>query len=609
MIPSLIWRIRLIGTLVAGVLVALMLLLLGSSIEMRNGYGWLSHSQSVIQTIDETILQLGEAESGQRGYLLTQRAEYAENVSDRLADVNASIARLDRLTADNPAQHRRAKTLKRALDDRIAAMREPLELANAGRFGDAREIVAGGKGRILMAIVENQASTLLESERDLLAQREAKAAQRLAWNKQLVMFGGPVILGMIIFMVIMITNGVRRPLEEISASMARIGTDGQASKVSTAMGSSEFGHLARGYNDMVGRLDVANESRRDSEAKLHTANSDLLQSSAVLKNRSEVIELLSGMAHRMQACRTDDELSDVVATFVPRVLPNMPGSLYAHNNSRNLLMQIARWGDAKADDPGFAPESCWALRRGQSHFVSAPGKDVICSHMEPGEVGYHCEPLLAGGEVVGMLHFESLVDEEDSFCLTALSENIASALVNHRLQRGLREQTIRDPLTGLFNRRYMNEAMGLEIARAAREKRPLSLVMCDVDHFKRFNDEFGHDAGDTVLKMVAAEMQQHVRDGDVVCRYGGEEFAIIAPGATTAALAKRIEHIRMAISKLNIRHEGQSLGAVSMSFGIAAWEGGLTRDATALVQVADAALYRAKREGRNRAVIADKQVA
>jgi diguanylate cyclase (GGDEF)-like protein len=241
--------------------------------------------------------------------------------------------------------------------------------------------------------------------------------------------------------------------------------------------------------------------------------------------------------------------------------------------------------------------------------VEEPGSDIVCGHVADLEARYHCEPLLAGGEVIGTLYLLDKVEAESRFRLSIMAENIASALVNQRLQRGLREQTIRDPLTALFNRRYMEETLALEIARASRSGAPLSVIMCDVDHFKRFNDEFGHDAGDAVLQAVAAEMQRLFRDGDVVCRYGGEEFTIIVPGCSVEILTERVERVRQAITELNVQRAGVTLGATSMSFGIARWDESMARDGSTLVQAADAALYRAKREGRNRAVFDYREAA
>ena len=294
---------------------------------------------------------------------------------------------------------------------------------------------------------------------------------------------------------------------------------------------------------------------------------------------------------------------------MPRVLPGFPGALFVHNNSRNLLVPLTTWGGVEVPVDGFAPDRCWALRRGQSHFVTAPDCDVVCGHVADEEAIYHCAPLLASGEVIGVLYLQGRIAGDGRFQLTVLAENIASALVNHRLQRDLREQTIRDPLTGLFNRRYMEETLATEIARTARSGAPLSLVMCDVDHFKRFNDEFGHDAGDTVLQSVAAEMRGLFRDGDVVCRFGGEEFTIIAPGTMAAALVSRVERVRHAVADLKVHQSGRRLGSISMSFGIATWTPDMSRDSAALIHAADAALYQAKREGRNRTVVDMSQAA
>jgi diguanylate cyclase (GGDEF)-like protein len=127
--------------------------------------------------------------------------------------------------------------------------------------------------------------------------------------------------------------------------------------------------------------------------------------------------------------------------------------------------------------------------------------------------------------------------------------------------------------------------------------------MCDVDHFKRFNDEFGHDAGYQVLQTVAAELRRRFRDGDVVCRFGGEEFVIIAPATDATVLQARVEEVREAISLVTVRQGGRTLGSVTMSFGVATWSDGMDREGAMLVKTADAALYAAKRNGRNRVVV------
>ena len=597
------------GVIVAGALACLVALLLTAAIETRGSFAWVMHSQRVIVGLDETMAELREAESGQRGFLMTRDRRFADSVDDRIADTQRRLVELEKLTADNPLQQDRIIALHGAIDRRVRSLRGPLTLGRAGRFDEATRIVAGGHGRELMAEVSTRVATLLQAERDLLAQRGRDADERLAWNKRVVLVGGPAIAALLALLVGTVALGIRRPLGMILTAMEALGQGRTDVHLAPHTGSREFDRLASGYNLMLDRLDQALGAQRSTDEQLHTANVDLLEQRSALEARGEVIELLGNMAHRLQAARTDDELAQIMDCFVPQVLPGVPGALYAHNNSRNLLVRLASWGTASPLPHSFGPEECWGLRLGQGHVVLADGREIACRHAIGFEGAYRCEPLLAGGEVIGMLFLEGTIGTEEAFRLAALSENISSALVNHRLQRDLKEQTVRDAMTGLYNRRYLEEALTLEIARSARGGTPLSFVMCDVDHFKRFNDEFGHDAGDAVLQLVAAEMRNHFRDGDVACRFGGEEFAIIAPGATPEVLLPRVERLRLAIGELRARHGAQALGAISMSFGITEWSKDMGRDNAPLIASADAALYDAKRAGRNRAMLAERLAA
>lgn len=207
---------------------------------------------------------------------------------------------------------------------------------------------------------------------------------------------------------------------------------------------------------------------------------------------------------------------------------------------------------------------------------------------------------MAGGQILGLLYVQGAIDSEDRFRLVLVAENVALAVVNENLRKRLREQSIRDPLTGLFNRRYLEEALMLESARSSRSDTPLSVIMADVDHFKSFNDTRGHPAGDALLKALGGLMQDHFREGDIICRYGGEEFAIIAPGADLDLITRRAESLRAAVRQMKITHDGQDLGSVSMSFGIASSPGRGGVPGQELISQADQALYRAKRNGRDR---------
>lgn len=602
MFVSLTARIAAIGLVVVLALGSLAGLLADASYEASQSFHAAAHSAGVIETTEAALGDLREAESGQRGFVISRNPAYARSFAERVDSAARTIAKVVDQTSDNPLQHARAREIALLMKERSTFLLQPLDLARRGNFTGAVAVITSGRGRELMDAITVRAQGFLDEERDLQTSRQDAAVLRLRSGKRLAIIGAIAVALLVMGSFALLVRGIRRPLDTMMQAMTTLGSGDQKARIDSAMGSREFTRLAMGYNAMADRLEGAVADQGNSERQLQIVNAELERNTKTLRERGDVIELLGGMAHRMQAARTDDELAQIIRVFVPQVLPDIPGALYAHNNSRNCLVPVANWGGISVPLDGFAPERCWALRRGQSHSVTDPGRDIVCGHVVEDEV-YHCEPLLAGGEVIGVLYLRGRIEAENGFRMSVLTENIASALVNHRLQRSLREQTIRDPLTGLFNRRYMEEALTLEIARASRSGSPLSLVMCDIDHFKRFNDEFGHDAGDAVLQIVAAEMRSRFRDGDVVCRFGGEEFTIIAPGTTAEALAGRVEIVRQAICELTVRHGNRTLGSTSMSFGIATWTDAMTRDGSTLIQAADIALYQSKRDGRNRATI------
>jgi diguanylate cyclase (GGDEF)-like protein len=181
------------------------------------------------------------------------------------------------------------------------------------------------------------------------------------------------------------------------------------------------------------------------------------------------------------------------------------------------------------------------------------------------------------------------------------------AVSNLRLREELREQSIRDPLTGLFNRRYMEDSLQREVSRVTRQLHPLGIIMIDIDHFKRFNDTHGHSAGDTLLQSLGQFLQSHIRDKDVACRYGGEEFILIIPDVSLEVVQQRAEYLRQQVKQLQVRSAGQMNTGITLSMGIAMYpEHGRTMEA--VLHAADGALYRAKQEGRDRVLSAEKQV-
>jgi diguanylate cyclase (GGDEF)-like protein len=180
-----------------------------------------------------------------------------------------------------------------------------------------------------------------------------------------------------------------------------------------------------------------------------------------------------------------------------------------------------------------------------------------------------------------------------------LAKHVGLALANLKLRETLRNQAIRDPLTGLFNRRHMEESLEREILRATRRGTPVGLIMIDIDHFKDFNDSSGHAAGDGILRELASLLQKQTRGEDLACRYGGEEVTLVLSETSLEDALQRAEQLRQEAKHLNIYQGQQALGTITLSVGVAVFpEHGVTVEA--LLSAADGALYRAKAEGRDR---------
>ena len=344
--------------------------------------------------------------------------------------------------------------------------------------------------------------------------------------------------------------------------------------------------------------------RQQTEAQLQQTNDRLNRSVKELEQRNHEITLLSEISDVLQACRTIEEAYTAISTFLKLMFPDVPGGIFLINASKNIVEAVVTWGEPPlTSHTFFLPNDCWALRRGRAHFAGASHGNLQCQHLDhPLPVASLCVPMIAQGEALGILYLSSLesgtaIEAKQQLAFT-VAEHISLALANIKLRKKLEDQSIRDPLTGLFNRRYMEESLDREIQRCDRKNQSLGIIMLDVDHFKRFNDTFGHEAGDSVLKELGQFLQKYVRGSDIACRYGGEEFTLILPEGTLAVTSKRAEQLREGIKHLHLKYRHEPLGQITLSLGVASFpEHGMTGQA--VIREADAALYRAKREGRD----------
>jgi diguanylate cyclase (GGDEF)-like protein/PAS domain S-box-containing protein len=377
---------------------------------------------------------------------------------------------------------------------------------------------------------------------------------------------------------------------------APIWTDVTASVVRDAAGHAQF---------VIATIENISE-RKEAEEALRLTNQRLTGWVTELEQRNREIDLLREMGEMLQACKGADEAYGVIERMARQLFASGSGSVCVMANGTSMLETVAAWGEPESERL-FSGDECWALRRGRPHVVQDPQLGLICRHMSrPLGEGYLCVPMMAQNETIGLLNLTlpeaGRPSEARQRLAATVAEHVSLSLANLRLQERLRGQSIRDPLTGLFNRRYMEESLEREMRRAGRGRHPVGILMLDIDHFKGFNDTYGHEAGDALLREVGAILQRSIRGEDIACRFGGEEFALIMPEASLLDSAQRAEQLREAIRGLNIHHRRQPLGQVTISVGVAIYpDHGPTGDA--VLRAADAALYQAKARGRDRVAI------
>ncbi|MBD1836351.1 diguanylate cyclase [Cyanobacteria bacterium FACHB-472] len=367
--------------------------------------------------------------------------------------------------------------------------------------------------------------------------------------------------------------------------------------------------------------------RKASEEALQEANTELRSWVKELESRNREIALLGEMSHILQTCLSIEEAYSAITGLVQPLFPNFSGGVFVINSSKQIVEAVATWGDSTfTSQLLFTPNECWALRRGRSHLFECDHRGLRCKHrlgigldqarrtnteenysQSPIPPASLCVPMMAQGEALGVLYLSSQAlgqfSQAKQQLATTVAEHIGLALANLKLHEALKQQSIRDTLTGLYNRRYLEESLKREMSRAERKQQSLGIIMIDVDHFKRFNDTFGHEAGDTVLRELGVFLKSHTRGSDIACRYGGEELTLILPEASLEATRERAEAIREGVKHLNLQNRRQSLGSITLSIGVAIFPThGLT--GSAVIRAADAALYRAKHQGRDRVLCA-----
>lgn len=352
-------------------------------------------------------------------------------------------------------------------------------------------------------------------------------------------------------------------------------------------------------------LDITDRKRAELTREEEAVRQAAWTTEIEQRNREE--GMLAELSELLQTCATEAEAGALIGRYMPVICPSTSGCISMIKASRNLVEPVAKWNWTGAQAGAFAPDECWALRRGREHNSGEGRLEPVCEHgCTPSAGQCLCVPMMAHGESIGVFMVstaEPAFDEKMRRQVYSVAGRIGLALASLRLRDALRALSIRDPLSGLFNRRYMEESGERELCRAIRYRVPLAVVMIDLDHFKRFNDTFGHEAGDALVSEFGVLLRTQTRREDIACRYGGEEFLLILPELDADAACQCAEKLRQAMPQMVAEFNGQALGQITASFGVAAYpEHG---DAfAALVRLADKALYAAKRAGRDRVMVA-----
>lgn len=506
----------------------------------------LRESRAVTNDVRSLQQALIDGETGVRGFLLTSKFEYLEPYISGTQAIDGRLAYLlpllDKFAATADGTAPEAAPVSRRVNDLRNAWRAAIILAGDGSRADADTSLQSSHAKSLM-------DELRAYLRRYLVQRLSDAQQaefRIDIEQELLLL---------------------------------INTLGAA----LAIGGMGYGFWRSSRDTRDRELAIAGHE----EARRH-------------------IEQLFSMADMLQSAIDRADANDVLRATGARMLVGFSGALYVFNNSRDRLDLATTWGDPVQQDmpDHITPGACWALKRGKPHLNTGLPHSLRCEHWS-GSGGTLEIPMAARGELYGLLAISHPGDEAAAYLnevrplAIALADAMSLALSSIALREKLRNQALRDALTGLYNRRFLEETLERLTLDAERRAAPISAIMIDLDRFKRLNDQYGHATGDAVLRAVANAITHCLRATDLACRYGGEELAVLLPDCPLDRGVAIAEQIRAAIASST----SGLAPSVTASLGVAAVPETCARGSD-LLSTADAALYQAKQAGRDRVVAA-----
>ena len=544
----------LLGFIVAAmILVSVGLVVILGVQREKQDYVWVQHSYEVISQLDQAEALERDAISSQRAYLLTGKSETRQQYWKSRERSIIKLNGLRDLVQDNKTQSARVRKLNKIVKRRLALAAVTIDIHDARGLPEAQAYILSNGG-LAMDDTINELGQIIRTEESRLLLLRSTSMQKSRRNLYFsAVLGIPVSL-LILFVIYRL---LRRE----------------------------------------------NYQRELAESYSNKSNLELSDSVLRLEHVSKQMSLLTQYTGMLQSCNSSEDVLDISRQSWATMMPESAGSIYLIRASRDHAEVAVSWGQHLAPSNTLpSPDDCWAMRRHQPYILHDLHNSVKCAHIEMPPGGLRtdtaCVPLSAQGESMGWVYISAEAGKlpEESL-LKSSAEQLSLALANLRLKEKLKQQSIRDPLTHLFNRRYLEESFERELARCKRKNLPLSLLMIDLDHFKKFNDTYGHPVGDLVLQMVAKALQGSIRNTDYCARYGGEEFVVVLIQADEAQSRILAERIRNAIESLQIQNDDKIL-RVTVSIGSATFPlDGTTKQE--LIDNSDKAMYFSKQHGRN----------
>jgi diguanylate cyclase (GGDEF)-like protein len=555
---------------------------------------WMAHlsgravrrSEESLAGSEQLLRQITDMYTSARGYVLLRDPALLTPYDQESPAVQEQLAHLRDLESDSPSQVADIDALQAEVRKwQVEWARPTIARVRRGEALDAAAVVADGERR--MAALRGRVMDLLQS--DKLENEDVTNRTQLAMRHMLELGVGLSLLvgAALLFLTGVVTRMITQPVEQLIEASEQVSRgDFQLSLPPPA--SNEFGVLSQSFAHMT----------------------------TALRNEREDLAALNKFSEAVTQCTSEVEVYDHILHSLKERFQPQQVIIFILKSSENFLEAAASLVPLSETVRAWPvieePHNCKAVRMGRPFRVNDVSIEPLCpaNFLPPSSGSYFCGPLIAGGIIIGAVRLEGLKDywtPERVSLLEGYLSGAATALSNLRLLQTMKQQANVDELTGIYNRRFLEDYARKLLAMASRKNTSVSLIMMDLDHFKSFNDLHGHEVGDRILRHFAKTMSLTMRETNLAARFGGEEFVVLLPDTNAKACLLVAERIRRAVERMIVPSgTDKPLPKITVSLGIAVYpEHG--RSLEELLSASDKALYESKRLGRNRATLYAEQ--